>query len=182
MPVERQSEMSASVPGRWWCVAQPDRWGRGDRWASAGKGDVASVSPQPARLPSWATGCFPLLPTVGCPAGPSSTAQPAASTCAGCGIVRNADGREQEELPAQGSQALCHKVLCRSFLSCLGVDLWGRGMWVRSWAVVVALCCPLSFCSCGEHSFVSPSLQGGLMYIIDIQKMMLGSSSVCRSC
>lgn len=42
---------------------------------------------------------------------------------------------------------------------------------MRSWAIVVALCCPLSFlhaCSHGEYSFVSPSLEGGLMYITSL--------------
>lgn len=148
VPVERQSEMSASVPGRSRSVAEPNRWGRWHRWASTGKGDVASVSTQRASLPSWATSCFPLLSPMGHPAESSSTPQPAAATCAVSGIVRNADVRQEEELLAQASQALCHTVLCRSsFGGCLGVDLQGRGMGMESWAMVVALCCPLSFCS-----------------------------------
>lgn len=74
-------------------VAEPGRWGRWHRWASAGKGDVASVRAQRARLPSWATNCFPLLCPMGHPAEPCSTPQPAASACAVLGIVRNADVR-----------------------------------------------------------------------------------------
>lgn len=46
VPVEMQSAMSASGPGHWRAVAELSRWGRWRRWASTGKGDVASVSAQ----------------------------------------------------------------------------------------------------------------------------------------
>lgn len=62
------------------------------------------------------------------------------------------------------------------------MDLWGTGRWMRSWAMMVALCCPLSFCSRGEHNVVSSSLEGGLMYVTGIQRMMLSSSCVCSCC
>lgn len=187
VPVERQSEMSASVPGRSRSVAEPNRWGRWHRWASTGKGDVASVSTQRASLPSWATSCFPLLSPMGHPAESSSMPQPAAATCTVSRIVRNADVRQEEELLAQASQALCHTVLCRSsFGGCLGVDLQGRGMGMRYgpwwWLCAVLSAFAAHTCSHGEQSFLFPSLKDGLMYITGIQRMMLGTSSVCRSC
>lgn len=188
VPVEMQSKMSASVPGRLWSVAEPNRWGWWDRWASAGKGDVASVSAQRGRLPSWATSCFPLLSPMGCPVESSSTPQPEASTCASCWIVINTDVRwgEERELLAQGSRAMCHKVLRRSFFGGrLGVGLQGRG------DVDEVVGCGGSVLSpqllqhthaAMESSVLSPSLEDGLTCITDTQRVMLSSSHVCRSC
>lgn len=160
VPVERQSEMSASVPGRSRSVAEPNRWGRWHRWASTGKGDVASVSTQRASLPSWATSCFPLLSPMGHPAESSSTPQPAAATCAVSGIVRNADVRQEEELLAQH---LKHSAT----LCCVGVPLvvvwvwiyrgegwgWNRGPWW--WLCAVLSAFAAHTCSRGEQFFVS---------------------------